>query len=92
MKNSGPKPSTISKTSFLEEVALAVLSEKSPEKCAVVLPSFRARAAFYRACSRVAKKTSRLPQAYTLSGFVVKEEERKIIDPLETLAVLYEVQ
>lgn len=92
MKNSGPKPSTLGKTAFLEEVAEAVLSEKYPEKCAVVLPSFRARAAFYRACSRVAKKTSRLPQAFTLSGFVVKDEKRKIIDPLETLAVLYEVQ
>ena len=92
MKNSGAKPSTLSKTAFLEEIAEVVLSEKSPEKCAVVLPSFRARAAFYRACSRVAKKTSRLPQAYTLSGFVVKDEERKIIDPLETLAVLFEVQ
>ena len=92
MKNSGPKPSTLSKTAFLEEVAEAVLSEKYPEKCAVVLPSFRARAAFYRACSRVANKTTRLPQAFTLSGFVVKDEERKIVDPLEALAVLYEVQ
>ena len=92
MKNSGPQPSTLSSTSFLEEVAYAVLAEDRPELCAVVLPSFRARAAFYRACARVAKRTTRLPQAFTLSGFVVAEEKLSIVDQLEALAVLYDVQ
>ena len=92
MKNSGPKPSTLSSTSFLEEVASAVLAEDRPELCAVVLPSFRARAAFYRACSRVATKATRMPQAFTLSGFVVADEKLTIVDQLEALAVLYDVQ
>ena len=92
MKNSGPKPSTLSSTSFLEEVASTVLAEDRPELCAVVLPSFRARAAFYRACSRVATKATRMPQAFTLSGFVVADEKLTIVDQLEALAVLYDVQ
>ena len=54
MKNAEPKPSTLSNTSFLEEVARVDLSEERPEHCAVVLPSYRARAAFYRASTIVA--------------------------------------
>ena len=92
MKNSGPKPSTLSNTSFLEEVAGIVLSEDKPEDCAVIVPSFRARAAFFRACSRVAKKATRLPKVFTLSGFVVEREEKQIIDKLEALTFLYGVQ
>ncbi|MBM71273.1 MAG: hypothetical protein CL847_00620 [Crocinitomicaceae bacterium] len=92
MKNAEPKPSTLSNTSFLEEVARVVLSEERPEDCAVVLPSYRARAAFYRACSRVTTKATRLPKAFTLSGFVVDKETRHIADELESLAVLYGVQ
>ena len=86
------KPSTLSGTSFLEEVAEAVLSEPMPQECAVVLPSHRAKAVFFRACARVAKKACRLPQVFTLSGFVVNGEDSEIADSLETLAVLYSLQ
>ena len=86
------KPSTLSGTSFLEEVAEAVLAEPRPQECAVVLPSHRAKAAFFRACARMVKKACRLPQAFTLSGFVINGEESEIADSLETLAVLYSLQ
>jgi RecB family exonuclease len=87
-----PKKPTLSGQSFLDDVVAKVLSHKTPHKCAVVLPSFRAVATFKRAYARQAELPCRLPQVMTVGGFTVDETECRVADNLEVLATLYGVQ
>jgi len=83
---------TLSETSFLEELALAVLNSKNMGECAVVLPSFRAVTAFKRVFTNIATKACRMPQVMTLGAFMEGDGEFQIADNLEILARLYQVQ
>ena len=83
---------TLSKTSFLEELALTVLNNKNMGACAVVLPSFRSVTSFKRVFTRKATKACRMPQVMTLGAFMEGNGEFQIADNLEILARLYQVQ
>jgi ATP-dependent helicase/nuclease subunit B len=83
---------TLSETSFLEELALAVLNSKKMGECAVVLPSFRAVTAFKRVFTTKATKACRMPHVMTLGAFMEGNGEFQIADNLEILARLYQVQ
>lgn len=81
--------STLSSTSFLDEVAQHILREEKPSECAVLLPSYRAIGAFKRAYSKHAPLPCRLPQTFTLSGFIASLSKSVVADPMEVLATLY---
>jgi len=70
------------------------MTEHYPEKCAVVLPSFRAAEAFKRAYARLHVGPCRLPEVMTLGAFMEGrgDAEYQIADPLEVLATLFAVQ
>ena len=93
MSRKEPQP-TLSKTSFLDEVAAAVMKETQPEMCAVVLPSYRAVQAFKRAYARIHVGPCRLPTVMTLGAFMEGESDAslQIADTLEVLATLFSVQ
>lgn len=85
-----PKNSTtLSSTSFLDEVAQHILREEKPSECAVLLPSYRAIGAFRRAYARLATPPCRLPHLFTLSGFIDSESDTVVADEMEVLATFY---
>ncbi len=83
---------TLSSPTFLEDVANIVCQNRNPEKCAVVLPSFRAVNAFKRAFAKVVGKPSRMPKIMTLGAFMEGDEDFFLAENLEVLARLYAVQ
>jgi ATP-dependent helicase/nuclease subunit B len=87
-----PHSITLSSQTFLEDVATIICQFENPEKCAVVLPSFRAVNAFKRAFAKVVGKPSRMPKAMTLGAFMEGDEEFYLAESLEVLARLYAVQ
>jgi RecB family exonuclease len=83
---------TLSFPTFLEDVANIVYQGENPDKCAVVLPSFRAVNAFKRTFAKVVGKPSRMPKVMTLGAFMEGDEDFYLAENLEVLARLYAVQ
>lgn len=93
MSRKPPQP-TLTNTSFLDEVASAVMKEKQPEICAVILPSYRAVQAFKRVYAKIHVGPCRLPAVMTLGAFMEGSDDSslQIADQLEVLATLFSVQ
>ena len=83
---------TLRSQTFLEDVANILCQHEKPEKCAVVLPSFRAVNAFKRAFAKVVGKPCRMPKVMTLGAFMEGDEAFSLAENLEVLARLYAVQ
>tara|TARA_B100000767_G_scaffold136647_1_gene129419 strand:+ start:1425 stop:4205 length:2781 start_codon:yes stop_codon:yes gene_type:complete len=83
---------TLGSQTFLEDVANILCQHESPEKCAVVLPSFRAVNAFKRAFAKVVGKPCRMPKVMTLGAFMEGDKAFSMAENLEVLARLYAVQ
>ncbi|MGY8901356.1 MAG: PD-(D/E)XK nuclease family protein [Flavobacteriales bacterium] len=83
---------TLRSQTFLEDVANILCQHEKPEKCAVVLPSFRAVNAFKRAFAKVVGKPCRMPKVMTLGAFMEGDESFSLAENLEVLARLYAVQ
>ena len=83
---------TLGSQTFLEDVANILCQHESPEKCAVVLPSFRAVNAFKRAFAKVVGQPCRMPKVMTLGAFMEGDEAFSMAENLEVLARLYAVQ
>jgi ATP-dependent helicase/nuclease subunit B len=83
---------TLSKISFLEELAVDVLENEHMGDCAVLLPSFRTVTTFKRILTQKVLKACRMPHVMTLGAFMEGDGEFQAADNLEILARLYQVQ
>lgn len=77
-------------STFLQELAAAVMSRPDAAEVLVVLPSTRAASRFHKACAKYLGKAGWLPKTTTPNAWLQESTGLRPVDALEGLAYLYQ--